>query len=149
MEAEFFFRNYSEQKASKIIYHKFGVNGKELTFLTCVVSYLQIYNKKAVSFHVLSDWIGYGPKVKYKSKGYLQGLWNKGLLHQLSYKCQPGSGNSMALAPYGARVLEAYYNEYLAVSAIQKQRMYKDNVINSNTMRESVPRYSLVKSGLD
>lgn len=153
MKAEqVFWMNGIEAIASKVIWHRFGVNKYEMNMLCALQTVLSLKGRRAIGYTHLFDWLGYSFKTRRKCRGYVIGLINKGLVHRLNYKMQPNKpGNSLAISEYGGKILMFYYAE---VDKLEKQRPAKyqtleETVVTLENMKEVLPRYILVKAGRD
>lgn len=117
---EFFLLKSLEYRASKLIYSRYGMNRFELQMLCSLVSYLMLHEKKVVSRKSLCDWLGMSIVLEKKSYGYIEGLSRLGAIHVFTWRNQkPGTGNSIALAPFGARVLATFWNELERLEGIE------------------------------
>lgn len=130
-----FFYSGIEKRAARVVYHKFGINYKELNMLTGIAAFMMIKGKKVISRDNFIDWIGVNYRLEKRCWGYIWGLVNKGALHRLSYR-RP-DGNCLAISPFGLVILEAFdqaINEYEAKHTILSK--YKSVVIDPNNLPE-------------
>jgi hypothetical protein len=150
---EFFFIAFLNRQAGRAIYKKFRVNSKELELLAGLSTYLVLSDKKACALTSYSSFNHSGVGLIKKQNGYLKGLINKGLLHVVGYKMQPGRYNSVALTSYGSKVLEAFYSEAEKIRAKHKDRFtklgFKDIGFHASEVESALPWYTLHSAGRD
>ena len=151
---EFYFLSYAEQRAAMAVYRKFHINRFELNLLAALYAFLQIKGRRAVAINVLFDWLGYHRQQKYNSRGYLQGLRDKGCVHCLNYNRQPNQkGNSYCITPFGGRILEYFYSQVEAIDQANKGRKknpgLSDKIIPSDRISDLLPQYYLFSKGRD
>lgn len=146
---EFFYIGTIEALASREIYRTFKVNRYELCMLYSLSTYLQIHERKAVSRKILTDWLGMSYGLEKKAWGYIRGLIDKGLIHQMSWRNTPkGQGNSLSISPYGGKVLTAYGLELDKLEQKHQGRKalpgYQDIIVS-----EPLPGYTIRQKGRD
>lgn len=114
-------------RASKLIYQRYGMNFFELDMLCALTTCLIIHNKRVMSRLTICRWLGFGMRREKKSFGYFQGLSRLGAIHVLTWRNQkPGTGNSIALTPFGAKVLTDYWNELARLEGIEQNHHHND-----------------------
>lgn len=144
---DFFYLGSIEFRASKPILTKFKVNRFELNMLCSLSAYLQLNSKKAVGRKVLTDWLGLSYVLEKKAWAYLQGLIDKGAIHQLTHRTKQ-FGHSLALSPFGANILAMYWAEIQRLEQRDKSRKslpgFQDIIVS-----EPLPGYTIRQKGRD
>lgn len=145
---QFFFMLAAEKKAAGRMWKRYKVNRFELNILCALSSYLQLKGKQITSKKIFTDWLGFSYRMEHKTNGYFFGLIRKGLITRLAYRRT--AGNSLALSPFGVRVLEEFYAEVEAIDQATRDRKklpgFKSLPIDNNLL----PRgYILLDAGRD
>jgi hypothetical protein len=146
---DFFYLQGIERRAAKGIWKGFGINKYELNMLAGLAACLQVEGKRVISKELYFDWIGGNRRFNEKNWMYIRGLLNKGCLHRLTFKnVKPGTGNSLAISPYGIRVLELYYQAIEAIEREDKARKQKAGFRDLAVYVEDLPHgYTLRDAG--
>ncbi len=150
---EFFYLSSLESRAGLNMYRKTGITNKQIQILYGFSTYMLLKGKKSVGLSNYCHWVGAGSAMVRIIKSQLNGLIDRGAVHQVSYKRQPNKSVGYSISAYGTRLLELYENELKAVDAKYKDRNlkpgYKSLEIHSSKVEETLPLYILGTRGRD